>query len=306
MVKNKEILKGHLAVFFTSLIFGINAPAVKVVLKEAMNPFALSLIRMICATAVFWVASLFVPREKVEKKDMLVLVLASVFGITLNQGGFVLGLSMTTPVDALLLNSLVPITTMFIAAAILKEPITFKKAFGVAVACSGAVLLILRDTHPSVAAKNPTLGNIIIILSGIAYAIYFTAFMRVIKKYSPLTLMKWLFTFAAVMCTPFWYKDVLAVKIEAFDTMTVTAFLFVLIFATFVAYLLLPFGQKRLRPTLVSMYQYTQPVVATIISVSMGMNSFGWDKAAATLLIFSGVYIVNKSKSRVESETVQQ
>jgi drug/metabolite transporter (DMT)-like permease len=72
---------------------------------------------------------------------------------------------------------------------------------------------------------------------------------------------------------------------------------FVVFFATFIAYFLIPIGQKRLRPTLVSMYNYVQPIIATIISIIIGLDHFTWKKAVAMVLVFIGVWIVNQSRA---------
>ena len=74
------------------------------------------------------------------------------------------------------------------------------------------------------------------------------------------------------------------------------------IFATFLGYLLIPIGQKVLRPTTLSMYNYLQPVVASFLAVAIGIDTFGIEKALSGVLVFAGVYIVTQSKSRVDIE----
>ena len=80
---------------------------------------------------------------------------------------------------------------------------------------------------------------------------------------------------------------------------------FVVLGATFLAYLLVMVGQKNLRPTLVSMYNYVQPIVASAIAVAMGMDTFGWSKAGAIILVFTGVYIVTQSKSKAQLDALK-
>ncbi len=78
---------------------------------------------------------------------------------------------------------------------------------------------------------------------------------------------------------------------------------YVVCFATFITYLLIPIGQKVLRPTTVSMYNYVQPVVTALVAVSMGQDTFGWHNVLSALLVFAGVYLVTTSKSRAQMET---
>ena len=72
--------------------------------------------------------------------------------------------------------------------------------------------------------------------------------------------------------------------------------------ATFLSYMLIPVGQRTLRPTVVSMYNYVQPLVASLVAVLIGLDSMNWVKGVAAVLVFSGVYIVTLSKSRAQLE----
>ena len=288
----KDIVIGHSVVLLANIIFALNAPFSKMLLTSVMDGYALALWRMGGAAALFWLASLFVKQEKIERGDWLMLLGASFFGVILNQGLFVIGLARTTPLDAVLLKALTPIMTMLIAAVYLKNRITLKKGVGVLVGCGGAVFLILSENNFQVSFSGNTIGNIIVFVSAFAYAMYFAVFIKVVKKYSPITVMKWLFLFATVICAPFWGRNFLACNYSSFTMSTVMTLGFVVFCATFLPYFLLPIGQKRLMPTVVSMYIYSQPIVVAVSSVLMGMDKFTWDRAVATLLIFFGVYLV--------------
>lgn len=295
----RENLKGHMALLGANVIFGLNAPIAKSVLNAGyLNASSLSFLRMAGAGVLCWIASLMAQKEKIRKKDILTLVIASLLGIVLNQFGFMVGLSMTSPVDALILETQVPIVTMLLAAVFLREPITFKKAFGVAVGASGALLLIFPAVQQGTAAGGTVKGNLIVMASGVAYSLYFTIFRDLIKRYSPITLMKWMFLFSTIMCAPVCYDDMMQIDLVSFTWDIYLMMAYVIGFATFLAYILLPVGQKRLRPTVVSMYIYAQPVVATSVAVLIGQDRFGWEKGIAAVLVFLGVYLVTRSKSR--------
>lgn len=294
----KEELRGHAALLGTNLIFGLNAPVAKSVLTGGvLTPYSLIFFRVAGAAALFWLASALFVREKIGRKDVIMLIFAALLGIVFNQGVFIIGLARTSPIDALILETLVPIMTMAIAAVYLKEPVTWKKAIGVFIGASGAVVLILSGSRNGTGGGTVA-GNLIILISAAAYALYFTIFRNLISRYSPVTLMKWMFLFSAVVCLPFCYGDVGRVRFSAFTPDTWFRLTFIVGLATFLAYLMLPIGQKRLRPTVVSMYIYSQPVVATIAAVAMGLDTFGITKAVATALVFAGVWFVTQSKSR--------
>jgi drug/metabolite transporter (DMT)-like permease len=262
---------------------------------------ALTFYRFAGSAALFWLASLFVKKEKIPLRDIVLLSLASLFAIFINQTSFIAGLSTTSPVDASVITTLVPIMTMILAAFFLKEPITWKKVTGVIVGAFGALILIFNG---DIALHNTASveGNLLCMLSCLAFAIYLTVFKNLIVRYSAITTMKWMFLFASICSFPFCRHDIANIDYEAIPADIYLRIVFVVVFATFISYLLIPVGQKLLRPTIVSMYNYLQPLVSSFVAVAVGMDTFGWIKGFAAILIFSGVYIVTQSKSRAQME----
>ena len=294
-------LRGHIALFVAYIIFGLNTPIAKNILihEEVCSAFALTFYRIGGATLLFWTLSLFTKRESVPFKDLLLLFAASLFGISINQMSFITGLSHTSPIDASVIVTTAPIITMFFAAFFIKEPITWKKAIGVTIGALGALLLIFNN-NVAEQQQSHTLGNLLCLLSVFSFGLYLVAFKSIIMKYSPATLMKWMFLFASVCCLPFCWKDITTVKYAEITMDMYLQIIYVVAFATFFAYLLIPVGQKLLRPTIVSMYNYIQPIVSSLVAVALGMDRFGWVKGSATVLVFLGVYIVTTSKSRAQ------
>ncbi|MDR0790518.1 MAG: DMT family transporter [Bacteroidales bacterium] len=299
----KEVPKGHLAILGVNLIFGLNTPITKSILSlHHIEPLALTFFRFVGAAVAFWIASFFVSsKHKATKKDILLFFVASLLGIVLNQMFFVVGLSSTSPVDASIIVTIVPILTMIIAAFYLKEPITTKKVAGVAIGCAGAVLLILTGIRANDQSSSLH-GNLMCVISCLAYATYLTVFRDLIKRNHPVVLMKWLMLFAVVVTSPVCYKSVIAIDYAALQMSEIVRVLYVVLMATFVAYLLIAIGQARLRPTTLSMYNYFQPIVTTAISIAIGLDIFGWHKALAAALVFLGVYIVTQSKSKAQMD----
>lgn len=255
-------LKGHAALWVANIIWGLNAPIGKSVLwsethPQGVSPFALSVYRMLGACLLFWTVSLFLPREKVAPRDIVLLLFASVFGIQLNQMLFLWGLSLTSPIDTSIIATIVPVLTMVLATLFLREPITWLKAGGVLLGCGGALLLILVSRHGT-GGTSSVAGDVLCVISAVSYATYLTAFRNVIVKYSPVTTMKWMFLFAAVAAVAIYYRPLAGVDYAALAPRTWAGIGYVVVCSTFLSYFMVPIGQRYLRPTVVSMYNYVQ------------------------------------------------
>ena len=297
-------LKGHAALWVANIIWGLNAPIGKSVLwsethPQGVSPFALSVYRMLGACLLFWTVSLFLPREKVAPRDIVLLLFASVFGIQLNQMLFLWGLSLTSPIDTSIIATIVPVLTMVLATLFLREPITWLKAGGVFLGCAGALLLILVSRHGT-GHTSSVKGDVLCLVSAVSYATYLTAFRNVIVKYSPVTTMKWMFLFAAVAAVAIYYRPLAEVDYAALAPRTWAGIGYVVVCSTFLSYFMVPVGQRYLRPTVVSMYNYVQPLVAVLFTVAVGLDTFGFTKGVAALCVFAGVWLVTKSKSRAQ------
>ena len=304
---DKGKLKGHAALLAANIVWGLNATIGKSVLWSETNPggvspFALSVYRMVGAALLFWAVSLFLPRERVAPRDIFLLLLASVFGIQLNQMLFLWGLSLTSPIDTSIIATIVPVLTMVLATLFLREPITWLKAGGVFLGCAGAVILILVSQHGT-GHTSSVKGDVLCIVSAISFATYLTAFRNVIVRYSPVTTMKWMFLFAAIAAVAIYYRPLTEVDYAGLAARTWAGIGYVVVGATFFSYLMVPIAQRHLRPTVVSMYNYVQPVVAVLFTVAIGLDTFGFTKAGAALCVFVGVWLVTKSKSRAQLDT---
>lgn len=293
-----EKLKGHLAMLGANTMWGLMAPVAKLVLAAGIvTPLLLTDFRIIGAALLFWFTSLFTSKEKVAPLDLLLLAGAAMLGILFNQGCYIFGVGLTSPGEASIITTTMPLWVMVLAAVILGEPITLKKAGGVALGASGALLLVLSGKGISQSGSNHVLGDLLVLTAQLSYALYLTFYRNFIKKYSVVTLMKWMFTFAAIAITPFSlaeWKAVLWTRISALEWGGVA---FVVCGATFLAYICIMIGQKHLRPTLVGMYNYVQPIVASVVGVTLGLDAFTPAKCVAVVLIFSGVYLVTISKA---------
>lgn len=294
--------KGHLAMLVANLAWGLMAPLSKsIMMFGAIGYLSLVSFRLGGAAIAFWLASLFVKREKVPPRDLLLLFVAALFAIVFNQGIFITGVSMTSPINASIVTTFLPIITMVMSAFYLKEPITFKKFLGVLVGGAGAVLIIVSSTQQDAvgsASSRNLMGILLVFLAQLSYATYFVFFKKFVEKYSPITLMKWMFLFASITYLPFGQSEFLYLDYAAIPFSVYKDIAFVVLGSTFLTYLMVPIGQKNLRPTVASMYNNIQPIVATLAAAIMGIDAFGPLKGMAIALVFIGVYIVNRSKAK--------
>ncbi|MBS6703797.1 DMT family transporter [Alistipes ihumii] len=296
-------IRGHAAMLGVGVIFGLLSPVSKALLDSGLiSPAGLMMTRTAGAAAAFWTASLFVRREPVALRDRLSLFFAALLGIVLNQGSFILGVSMTSPIDASVVTTTAPIFAMIIAALYLREPITGMKIAGVAIGAVGALMLILSSPAAASSGSGSIGGDLLCMFAQLSYATYFVVFKGLIGRYGPVTLMKWMFLFATLCWLPFGAEDFVSTRWQAFGWRNFAEVGFIVLGATFLTYLLLPVGQKNLRPTVGCMYNYLQPLVASLVAVLAGMDRFTTIKAAAVVLVFAGVYAVTRSKSKAQMD----
>ena len=294
----KQQRNGHLALLGSNVMWGIMAPISKFVLAGGIvSSMALVDVRIFGGTILFWIASMFIKPEKVDRKDYIRLFGAGFFSTAFNQMCFIKGVSLTSPVDASICTSTLPIWTMILAAIFLKEPVTGKKATGVLMGLSGALLLVFFGSGHNSSGNSNILGDLLCLLSQVSYSVYLVFFQDVIKKYSPVTLMKWKYTFGALILLPVLLSSFCTVQWGILPSNQWAGLAYILLFGTFLSYLIVPIGQKHLRPTVVAMYNYLQPVTAAAVAILWGLDSFNIVKLIAVVLIFSGVMLVNRSRA---------
>ncbi len=289
---------GHLACFAAYAIFGVNIIVCKDLTSgHLISPMTIFTLRSIGAGLLFWVLSLFFPAERVEKRDFIKIFAAAFLGYFVTQLTFLIAIPDVTPMHCSIISSLSPIYTMFIAAFVLKEPLSWQKAGGVAVSLAGILFLIFNNASSGGAAESKLSGILLMFLNSLSFSLYLGIFKPVISKYSVVTFMKWIFLFSTLMSLPFSFRELIHIQWSAIPSAQLWELSFLIVFATFISYFLIPLGQKRIRPTLVSMYSYIQPIIATVISIIIGMDILTWQKILAASLVFTGVFIVSRSRS---------
>lgn len=299
-MKNNRPLIAHICLFFACAFWGLMAPLGKDAMTHGLTGIDMVTFRVTGGAVLFWITSFFVPREHVPRKDLLLFVGAAVFGLVTNQCCYTIGLSITSPVNASIVTTSMPIFAMILAALILKEPITGKKALGVAMGCSGAVILIVTSATTNNAKVGNIFGDLLCMGAQLSFALYLSLFSKLIRRYSVFTVNKWMFTYAALLIMPFSFNHAAAIDFANVPMKTWLETGFVVFFGTYISYILMMVGQHTLRPTVVSIYNYVQPLVSVTVSILTGIGVFKPSQGLAVILVCLGVWFVTKSKSRAD------
>ncbi len=295
--------EGHLALLVANVSWGLMAPFLKDLLNGGIiTPMALSGYRIIGGALLFWLIGMFVKPDKnacnsIERRDIVPLIIASLLVIGLNQVLIIVGMSLTSPVDASVVCSLTPIFTLIFGAILMGIAFTWSKALGVTIGLAGALIFVFTgQADAETCVTNPVLGDVACLMAQVFGALYLVCFTKLISKYSLITLMKWMFLISGIAVLPFSLPDMLAVDWSQVILMEYIDLIFIILFGTCLAYMLIPVAQRRVEPTVIAMYNYLQPVVAVVFSVIAGLATFSITNAIATAMVFVGVWIVNRAK----------
>lgn len=305
-LQNNLNLNAHLCMFGAAAIWGLMAPIGKEAMAHGITGLDMVFFRVAGAAISFWIASLvqkafFSATEAVQpkppKKDIFKFAGAGFFAIVCNQCCFTVGLSITSPINASIVATSLPIFALLSSAIFLRERITLMKVLGITLGLSGALMLVLGSATANNAKAGNILGDLLCMTSQCCFAIYLGLFKNLIGKYSVITCMKWMFSFSTLLVAPFTLGGIAEIPFAEIAPVTWAETAFVVFGGTFIAYILTAKAQKALQPTVVAMYNYVQPTTSTIVSVLMGIGIFGLSQAAAIALIIAGVYTVNRAKS---------
>jgi drug/metabolite transporter (DMT)-like permease len=259
-----------------------------------VKPFGFILIRVLGATAIFWFLGLFIKSQKIEKVDYKRILFAAFFGIGLNMLSFFKGLSLTTPISASVMMVTSPIMVLVFSSILIKKSIGKQRVIGIIIGLIGAILLITYGNTLDTNATNSNWGNFLVFVNATSYGLYLVISKNLIAKYHPITLVKWLYFLGLLFTIPFGYNELREVAWQQMPTNIYWNIGFVVVFTSCITYLFNLYGLSKLKPTTVSVFIYLQPVIATIYALIVGSDSLNIIKIAATLLIFSGVYLVTK------------
>ena len=278
--------------------WGLMAPIGKDAMLNGIDGIDLVSFRVLGGALLFWLTSRFTKKEHVPVKDILLLGCAGLFALVFNQCSYTIGLNLTSPSNSSIMTTSMPIFAMVLSFFILKEPITWQKAGGVLLGCAGAVIIITTSATAGNAKVGNIWGDLLCMSAQLSFALYLSLFKPLVQKYSLFTVNKWMFTWATLIIWPFTLCHVSSIDFASVPMSTWWETGFVVFFGTYISYICMMVGQQTLRPTVVSVYNYMQPLVSVSVSVAAGLAVFKTSQALAAILVFSGVWFVVKSKSK--------
>ena len=293
-----KIVSAHIAIILANIIYGLNYSIAKEIMPDYIKPYGLTVCRGIAAIVLFWLLSFVHKEEKIEKKDFRILLLAALFGVAINQLMFLKGLNLTSSIDASIIMTVNPVLVLVISAIVIGELISFRKILGITIGATGAVLLIIMSGGSLDFNSDNFFGNILVFLNALSYGIYLVLVKNLMMKYRPVTVLKWAFSLGFLIIFPVGYEELISVDWQNIPFSIWLAISYVLIATTFLAYLLNVFGLKYVNASTVSIYIYSQPVIASFVAIILQKDSLNTVKIIATLLVFTGVYLVSSSYTK--------
>jgi len=296
----KNTTKAHLALLGANIIYGANYIIAKGIMPNKIGPTAFVFIRLSCCMLLFWCIKLLFVKEKVDKKDLLMLALCGLFGGAANQLLFFHGINLTSPIDASIIQTATPVLVLIFSILILKERVTNNKVIGIAIAGIGAIFLILYGNKT--VGTSSFLGNLYVFMNACSYGLYLVLAKTLMSKYHAITVASWVFLFGFIYVFPFGFSDFLNTNFESFTTITYLTVGYVVLFTTFLAYLFNIYSLNHLSPSVTSSYIYLQPVVSfilvSILAYIFMQNQYSKDinliKILCCVLVVTGVYFISK------------
>jgi drug/metabolite transporter (DMT)-like permease len=287
--------KAHICLFIAQVIYALNYSIAKDLMPDHIKPLGLVMMRISGALVLFWILSLFSKPESLEKGDLKKMMLLALFGVAVNQLFFIYGLSLTKPINSAIIMVSNPIAVMLFTIIVFKERITALKLTGLGLGVIGALTLLLFKAHGSFAIGSETaLGDLMTLANSLSWAVFVVMAKPYMQKYQTVTVMKWIFLFGFIYVLPIGMPDMLAVNWSSLSAHTLFAMAFVVVATTFLAYLLNTYALKALSSSVVSMYIYLQPFLATIIAIYLGKDELTPLKIVSGLLIICGVYLAGR------------
>lgn len=293
-----RIFLSHVALIIVNLIYALNYTIAKDVMPEYIEPSGFILLRVIGGSILFFFIYFFIVKERVKKKDFFRLMLCGLFGVAINQLFFFEGLNLTTPINAAIIMTISPVLVIITSAIIIKEKITARKIIGIFLGLIGACILILNSGD--ISFKNDFFtGNILVLINATSYAIYLVLVKTLMKRYNPITVMFYVFIFGLIFVLPFGIDEIQKIDLTTFNEEIYLKIGFVVICTTFIAYMFNAFALKSLNPSVVSVYIYLQPLLASLIAIALNSDSLSLVKILSAIFIFSAVFLVSIPSKKV-------
>jgi drug/metabolite transporter (DMT)-like permease len=283
----------HLALFLVQLMFG-SAPVVGKIALETFPSEAIVAIRVVAAALAFY----FLQRTRGGSMRLdrpahyFYFAVFSFFGVVVNQYFFFGGLARTTATNTSLLAVMIPVFAFIVSALIGNEKFSWQKISGIALAGAGVIYLI--DPARASFSSATTLGDIMIILNSLSYAVYLALSKKLIAHYGALKSIAWIFLFGCVVYVPVGFFSLQTAAPAEVSHNAWLAIAAIVIFPTILAYYFNTWSLARVEPSVVAVYVYLQPLIGTALAILLLGESWKPRIFLAMLLIFAGVFLVTR------------
>ncbi len=276
-----------------ALIYAFTFSLAKIVMPQYLQGFGFIVLRVLGAAILFTIAAVFGSYKNVDwKKHGKLFFTCSVFGVAVNMLMFFKGLEITNAINGAVLMLGTPIFVLIINSLIHKQKIKNFEIIGILTACIGAALLMMGKNFSFNRATLP--GDILILLNAISYAYYLIKVKELLKHYHVITVSKYTFGIGSLLVLPFGLPELSNTSFQ-FPLSIWLIILFIIVFTTFITYLLNAWAINKVGPTLVGAYIYLQPILAALIAVVLKTDTLNLQKIIATVLVFTGVFITSKA-----------
>jgi len=284
-------------------LYGASHIIAKGVMPEFLTPSVFILFRVVGAVLLFWTVKVIFVRERVEKSDFMRLAVCGLFGVAVNQMCFFHGLSLSSSINAGIIMTVNPIIVVVLSFFILKEKVSVQKSLGILIGAIGAILLTLTAGTGS---GDSVFGDILLFINAASYGLYLVLVKPLMQKYSPITVITYIFTFGLlyILLYPPTLSEFFSIDYSLLTQAAIFKIIYIIIGVTFLAYLLTVYALKDLSPSVSSSYIYLQPVLViffAVIFAAIGISddytdTITWEKVGYMLLIFLGVFITTRRK----------
>ncbi len=285
-------LIGNACILLATIFWGVNVSVTKALIPDWMTANGIAAVRLIGGAVLLWLTSLFVRCDRIKRGDWPRLVLGGVVGLFLFIFLFVTSLRYGNPIDISIIMTLPPVFVILIGVIFQHRRPSMLEYVGVAVSFAGAVTVILAGQGGKNGSDN-LLGDILAVASTLCYAFYLVILERPSATYRPVTMLRWVFLFAAIpglLLLPGMQHLPILHTAEATPWIEIG---FILLCPTFIAYFLVQPAIKNIGSELVSLYQYLLPAFATISAVLMGLDKLKWIQVLAMAIIIAGMVLTN-------------
>lgn len=291
-------VSGSIAILIATIFWGVNIPVVKALVPEWMTADSITVCRLVGGAALFWLASIFVKTSRIARNDWWRLIVGGAVGLFCFIWLLNMSMKYANPIDVSIIMTLPPAFVVLIGVVFQHRRPSTLEYVGLLAAFVGAVTVIVGGETHGARGSNELLGDMIALLSALCYSVYLVITERPSHTYSPVSMLRWTFLFAAVPSL---------FLLGSFDGIGLTGttdivpwieISFIVLGPSFLAYFLLSDALKRIGSELVSIYQYLLPVFAAIAAVLMGLDRLKLVQIAAMVIIIGGMVLTNIGKRR--------